>query len=110
MPTRPPPLEVKGRVSGKTIRLPVWFTHDSHRMYLVPVQGSESQWLKNVVKNPRIALTVGRHMLVGEARPIRGAGAGARIVKQFRAKYGADDVTRYCSKLDVAVEVRLGLT
>lgn len=102
-------IEVKGRVSGKTRRLPVWFTNDSHHVYLVPVQGSDSQWFKNVVKNPHITLTVGKlhkQMLAGEARPIRDAERVAQIVEQFRTKYGVKDVARYYSKLDVAVEVQ----
>lgn len=97
---------MKGRVSGKPIRLPVWFTHDARQVYLVPVQGSDSQWFRNVVKNPHIMLTVGKQRLTGEASPIRDEAAVARIVEQFRAKYRAKDVARYYSKLDVAIEVQ----
>ena len=35
-------LSVKGRKSGKDIPRPVWFVHEANTLYLLPVQGSDT--------------------------------------------------------------------
>src|SRR6267378_1905231 len=47
-------ISVIGRKSGRTISNPVWFVMDEDKLYLLPVQGSATQWYKNVLKNPSI--------------------------------------------------------
>jgi hypothetical protein len=43
---------VIGRESGHTIFIPVWFVLEGKNLYLLPVQGSETQWYKNVLQEP----------------------------------------------------------
>ena len=45
---------VTGRNSGRTISIPVWFVFEDDNLYLLPVKGSDTQWHKNVLKNPSI--------------------------------------------------------
>ena len=45
-------LSVIGRKSGKIISNPVWFVLEGEKLYLLPVLGSDTQWYKNVLKNP----------------------------------------------------------
>lgn len=47
-------IRVTGRKSGHTISIPVWFVLEDNELYLLPVQGSDTQWYKNVLKNPTI--------------------------------------------------------
>ncbi len=49
-------ITVTGRKSGRTISIPVWFVLEDDRFYLLPVQGSDTQWYKNVLKNPSIRI------------------------------------------------------
>ncbi|MFL6483120.1 MAG: hypothetical protein ACJ70Z_00180 [Nitrososphaera sp.] len=35
-------LSVKGRKSGRDIPRPVWFAHEGNTLYLLPVQGSDT--------------------------------------------------------------------
>ncbi len=49
-------ISVIGRKSGCTISNPVWFVLDGDKLYLLPVQGSDTQWYKNVLKNPLIRI------------------------------------------------------
>ena len=49
-------ISVIGRKSGRTISIPVWFVLESQKLYLLPVKGSETQWYKNVLKNPSIRI------------------------------------------------------
>jgi hypothetical protein len=45
-------ISVIGRKSGQTISIPVWFVLEGEKLYLLPVQGSETQWYKNVIVAP----------------------------------------------------------
>jgi hypothetical protein len=49
-------LSVAGRKSGRTISIPVWFVLEGAKLYLLPVQGSDTQWYRNVLKNPSIRI------------------------------------------------------
>ena len=49
-------ISVTGRKSGRTISIPVWFVLDGEDLYLLPVQGSDTQWYKNVLNNPMIRI------------------------------------------------------
>jgi hypothetical protein len=100
-------LTVTGRRTGREISIPVWFGREGDRLYLVPVTGSDSDWYKNVLKAPTLGLTAGGAQLTARATPITDPAKVAEIVGKFRAKYGAQEVTAYYPKHDVAVEVPL---
>ena len=51
-------LTVTGRKSGRAISIPAWFVLDDE-LYLLPVSGSDTQWYKNVLKNPAIRIDAG---------------------------------------------------
>jgi len=40
--------------SGQDISRPVWFVHEDKKLYLLPVQGSDTNWYRNVLKNPTV--------------------------------------------------------
>ena len=71
-------LSVTGRKSGKMISMPVWFVLEREKLYLLPVRGSDTQWYRNVLKNPSIRIDA------------RGAEAELRSRQESRAdgKYG----------------------
>jgi len=96
-------LTVTGRKSGRAISIPVWFVLEGEKLYLLPVQGSDTQWYKNVLKNPAIRTDAGGAEAELHALPVTEAPRVASVVEKFRDKYGAQDVTKYYSKLDVAV-------
>jgi len=100
-------LSVTGRRTGRTISQPVWFVFDADKLYLLPVRGSDTQWYKNVLKNPKIRIEARGADAELQAAPIRDATQVAAVVERFRAKYGAGDVKKYYSKLDVAVVARM---
>jgi deazaflavin-dependent oxidoreductase (nitroreductase family) len=49
-------ITVTGRKSGRAISIPVWFVLEDDKLHLLPVQGSDTQWYKNVLKNPVIRI------------------------------------------------------
>ena len=100
-------ISVIGRKSGLTISNPVWFVLDEDKLYLLPVQGSATQWYKNVLKNPSIR--IGARSVEAEFKvvPVTDAAQVASVVEKFRDKYGASDVRKYYSKFDVAVVAQM---
>ena len=100
-------ISVTGRKSGRTISIPVWFVLEGDTLYLLPVQGSDTQWYKNVLKNPSIRIGAGSVEAEYKVVPVTDAPRVASVVEKFREKYGASDVRKYYSKFDVAVVVQM---
>ena len=100
-------ISVVGRKSGRTISIPVWFVVEGDKLYLLPVQGSDTQWYKNVLKNPAIRISARGEEAEFRAAPVTDAKTVKSVVEKFREKYGAKDVKNYYSKFDVAVAVEL---
>jgi deazaflavin-dependent oxidoreductase (nitroreductase family) len=100
-------ISVIGRKSEKTISIPVWFVLEDEKLYLLPVHGSETQWYGNVLRNPQIRIDARDAEAGFQAAPVTDAKAVKSVVEKFREKYGARDVKKYYSKLDVAVLVDL---
>jgi deazaflavin-dependent oxidoreductase (nitroreductase family) len=96
-------ITVTGRKSGRIISIPVWFVSEDGKLYLLPVSGSDTQWYKNVLKNPSIRIEAGGEKAELSAIPVTEPKQVASVVEKFRAKYGASDVKKYYSKFDVAV-------
>jgi deazaflavin-dependent oxidoreductase (nitroreductase family) len=101
-------LSVIGRKSGKTISNPVWFVAEGDTLYLLPVHGSDTQWYKNVLKNPAIRVDARGEEAELRAVPTTEAKAVKSVIDKFREKYGAGDVKKYYSKFDVAVVAEVG--
>ena len=96
-------ITVIGRKSGRAVSIPVWFVSDRDKLYLLPVNGSDTQWYKNVLKNPTIRIDARDAEAEFKAVPITEANQVSSVVEKFRGKYGAGDVKKYYSKFDVAV-------
>ena len=96
-------ISVTGRNSGRTISIPVWFVLEGDKFYLLPVQGSDTQWYKNMLKSPSFQIDADGAGAKLQAVPITDATGVSSVVKKFREKYGANDVKKYYAKFDVAV-------
>ncbi len=100
-------VSVTGRKSGRTISQPVWFVWDGDELSLLPVRGSDTQWYKNVLKNPSIQVEVRGAEGKFKAVPITYKAQVSSVVERFRTKYGAGNVKKYYSKFDVAVVAQM---
>jgi len=101
-------ITVVGRKSGQTISIPVWFVLEGENLHLLPVQGSDTQWYQNVLKNPSIRIDARGEQAEFRAASITDTKAVKSVIEKFREKYGAKDVKKYYSKFDAAVSVELG--
>ena len=100
-------ISVTGRKSGRTITIPVWFVLEEEKIYLLPVEGSDTQWYRNVLKKPSIRVSAGGAEAALKGVPITDAAQVSAVAEKFREKYGAKDVKKYYSKFDVAVLVQI---
>jgi hypothetical protein len=100
-------ITVIGRKSARAISIPIWFVLEDSTLYLLPVQGSDTQWFKNVQQKPSLRISAGganadlKPVVITDAKQV------ASVVEKFRARYGAGDVKKYYSKFDVAVLAKL---
>jgi hypothetical protein len=102
-------ISVIGRKSGRKISMPVWFVMTGDNLYLLPVQGSDTQWYQNLIHNPSIGISARR----GQETEFRAARITepkkvSSVVGKFGQKYGARVVKKLYSKFDVAVVVKAG--
>lgn len=95
-------ISVNGRKSGRTISIPIWFVADDENLYLLPVNGSDTQWYKNVLEKPSIRIKAGGSEAVLKAVPVSDTAQVSSVIEKFRTKYGEGGIKLY-SKLDVAV-------
>ena len=100
-------ISVTGRKSGRTISNPVWFVLEGDKLYLLPVRGSDTEWYKNVLKNPTIRIEAGGAEADLRVVSVTDAKEAASVVEMFRKKYGASNVKKYYSKVDVAVVAQM---
>jgi hypothetical protein len=101
-------LSVKGRRSGRDIPRPVWFVHEGNTLYLLPVQGTDTNWYKNFLANQTLKISVnGGTETSVRGKQITDSNRVGDIVSKFKSKYGEGDVKKYYPKTDVAVEVPL---
>jgi hypothetical protein len=100
-------LSVKGRKSGRDISRPVWFVHEGNTLYLLPVQGSDTNWYKNMLVDPTLKISANDVEISERGRRITDSNSVDDIVRKFNSKYGEGDVKKYYPKTDVAVEVLL---
>lgn len=100
-------LTVRGRKSRQDISRPVWFVYEDDKLYLLPVQGSDTNWYRNVLKDPTVKISARGQELSGKAKTITDDNKVKEIVEKFRSKYGNSDVQKYYTKFDVGIEFAL---
>lgn len=100
-------ISVKGRKTGRVSSRPVWFVFENDTIYLLPVQGTETQWYKNVLENKKIGIDARGEKTDLQAVPTTDSAQVESVVEKFRSKYGARDVKKYYSKFDAAVTVNV---
>lgn len=100
-------LTVKGRKSGKDIPRPVWLVYENSILHLLPVQGLDTNWYKNLLSDPMMKISINGIEILARGQPITDRNVIDKIVKKFKSKYGEGDIKKYYTKFDVAVEVPL---
>jgi deazaflavin-dependent oxidoreductase (nitroreductase family) len=87
-------ISVIGRKSGDTISVPVWFVLEGEKLWLLPMRGSDTQWYRNVLRNPSIRVDARGVAATLRALSVTEAKAVKSVVEKFREKYGAIEVKK----------------
>jgi hypothetical protein len=80
---------------------------EGEKLFHLPVQGSDTQWYRNVLQNPLIRIDARGEEAEFRAMPITEGRTVKSVVDNFQEKYGAKDAKKYYWRFDVAVVVAL---
>jgi hypothetical protein len=94
-------LSVKGRKSGKDIPRPVWFAYYGNTLYLLPVQGSDTNWYKNLLFDPMVKISINGVEILARGQPLTDSNSVNEVFKKFKSKYGEADLKKYYTGNDV---------
>jgi hypothetical protein len=100
-------ISVIGTTFGQTNSISIRFVLVGEKVYLLPEKGSDTQWYKNLLRNPSIRIEARGLEAEFRATPITNSSEVKSVLENFREKYGARDVEKYYSKFDVAVVAEL---
>ena len=80
-------LTTKGRVSGRAHEIEIWFGVHGNALYLLSGSGEESDWVKNLLKDPAVTVRISEHTFTGVARIVRVAEEDTRARYRLAEKY-----------------------
>jgi deazaflavin-dependent oxidoreductase (nitroreductase family) len=61
-------LTTTGRVSGRPHEIEIWFGVRDNSLYLLSGGRHDSDWVKNLLKDPAVTVRIARHVFSGTAR------------------------------------------
>jgi deazaflavin-dependent oxidoreductase (nitroreductase family) len=96
-----------GRKDRRPITHPVWFVPERRTLWLLPVRGSRTRWLRHLRADPTIAVRAGRRRLTTTAEPVTDRATVRAVVAKFQRKYTRQEIERCYTTLDAAVRVPL---
>ena len=102
-------ITVNDRRTRHAITIPVWFVYDDGLLWLLPANGSDTQWYRNLMNDRAIGVRVGELRGDFRARLVKDAAVLSTVVQKFRRKYTADKIKRWYIRLDTAVKIPLEL-
>ena len=85
----------------------MWFVLKGKELLLLPVTCTDSQWYKNILRDPQVKISSSKLSFNGKLRAITEKGQVERVIELFRGKYGASDAKRYYPKPNVAASLLL---
>jgi deazaflavin-dependent oxidoreductase (nitroreductase family) len=80
-------LTTKGRISGRAHEIEIWFGVHGDALYLLAGSGEESDWVKNLLKEPAVTVRISEHIFTGVARIVRVAEEDTRARYMLAEKY-----------------------
>jgi deazaflavin-dependent oxidoreductase (nitroreductase family) len=61
-------LTTTGRITGKPREIEIWFVESDGKLYILAEHLHETQWVKNIKRNPRVRVRLGRSSFEATAR------------------------------------------
>lgn len=104
--TREISITVSGRKTGKEITLPIWFGLEGDALYMVPANGSATQWYKNLQRKPSVTLTAGQSKISSKYTIAKDKATVKKATDLLRNVYGENGM-KYYPNIEVAVVIQL---
>ena len=103
-------LTTTGRVTGKLHEIEIWFVIHDTTLHLLAGGKHESDWVKNLIKNPSVTVRIAKHTFAGKARIVTDEKEEMRARTALAEKYQEWEEGRTLSQwartaLPVAIDI-----
>jgi deazaflavin-dependent oxidoreductase (nitroreductase family) len=102
-------LTTTGRVSGEPREIEIWFGLDGSTLYMLSGGGDRSDWVKNLIREPRVSVRIAERSFDGRARvvsdPAEDARARELVFAKYAPGYGGDLSDWRDGSLPIAVDL-----
>jgi deazaflavin-dependent oxidoreductase (nitroreductase family) len=102
-------LTTTGRISGEPREIEIWFALDAQTLYMLSGARDRSNWVKNLILEPRVRVRIDDRTWNGRARviddPSDEARARALLFAKYAPRYGGDLSDWRVRSLPIAVEL-----
>lgn len=83
-----------GRVTGQPREIEIWFVELTGSFYILAEHSHDAQWVRNIKRNPRVGVRLGREQFEATARVLDSQGdqeTWVTVQRLAREKYGWGD-------------------
>ena len=83
-----------GRITGEPREIEVWFVESEGKLYILAEPFHDTQWVKNIQRNPRVSVRLGKQQFEATARVLdseRDRATWLTVQQLAREKYGWGD-------------------
>ena len=102
-------LTTTGRMSGEPREIEIWFGLDGDTLYMLSGGRDRSDWVKNLIREPRVRVRIADRSFEGQARIVSAEDEDARarhlLLQKYSAGYGGDLSEWGQTALPVAVDL-----
>jgi deazaflavin-dependent oxidoreductase (nitroreductase family) len=102
-------LTTRGRSTGNPHTIEIWFALRGSSVYLLSGGQDRSDWVKNLLRNPRVEVRIADQEFSGTARPVddpdEDAWARGALVEKYRPGYSGDLTNWGRDSLPIAVDL-----
>ena len=83
-----------GRITGAPREIEIWFVESEGKLYILAEHFHDAQWVKNIQRNPRVSVRLGKQQFEATARVLdseRDRATWLTVQQLAREKYGWGD-------------------
>ena len=103
-------LTTTGRVSDEPREIEIWFGLDGSTLYMLSGGGDRSDWVKNLIHEPRVSVRIGERTFEGTARVVSDSEEDRRartlLFEKYSPGYSGDLEDWRERSLPIAVDLR----
>jgi deazaflavin-dependent oxidoreductase (nitroreductase family) len=103
----------KGRRTGKPHEIEIWFGLDGSTLYMLSGGRDRSDWVRNILAEPRVTVRIGASQFSGEGRAVEAgteeaALARKLLLEKYSPTYSGDLTDWGRTALPVAIDLQTG--